>query len=370
MRVRSIVGLTAVGLVLAALALPRILSSARQEDAPAAEPGTASAPLDVQVVTVRPQAMAERLATTGTLRANEQVNIVSEIAGIVEKIDFEEGAPVRKGDLLLKINDTELQAQRDRVNFRLRLAESREKRQRELRDQGVVSEQDYDVASNELNVLRADLRVVEAQLEKTEIRAPFTGIIGLRQVSEGSLLSPQTRITTLQDLDPIKMDFTLPEKYVGRVKPGDKVSFQVKGSGRSREATIYAVEPVIDPETRSLVVRARTSNPDQALLPGAFADVTLDVGMVSDALAVPSLAVIPELGGKKVFVVENGLAQPRRVETGLRTDTEVQITSGLEAGEQVIVSAVQRLRPDLPVRPVPETARGADGSQGSAAAAQ
>jgi len=349
-----ILGLGAVAVLIAvALALPRLVSGdrgPRSDDSPAA---SASEALEVRVIELRPHRLTELFSTTGTVRANEQVDLVSEVAGVVEKILFKEGTAVERGQMLVKIDDEELQAQRDRVEHRLRLAESREARQRELREQGVVSEQDYDVARNELNVLRADLRLIEAQIEKTSIRAPFAGIVGLRYVSQGSLVSAQTRIATLQDLDPVKIDFSLPEKYAGVIRTGTEVSFEVEGSDRRYEAEIYAVEPRVDAETRSLVIRARTPNPGRRLLPGAFADVSLAIGDVRDALAVPSLAVIPELGGKKVFVVEEGRAQPRRVETGIRTDTEVQITAGLEPGDRVIVSAVQRLRPGLLVVAAP-----------------
>jgi len=358
MSVRSIVGLGAVLVVVGALALPRLVgdrAAARDEPAAAAAPAPA---LRVEVLQVEPRYLAQRLATTGTVRANESVDLVSEIAGVVRSIHFKEGAPVERGALLVKIDDVELEAQRDRVLYRRRLAESREARQRELREQGVVSEQEYDVANNELNVLRAELRLVQAALQKTEIRAPFAGVVGLRYVSEGSLLSRETRIATLQDLDPAKIEFTLPEKYVGRVGAGDRVEFRVKGTDRAYGAEIYAVEPRIVAETRSLLLRATTTNPDRALLPGAFADVTLAVDEVDDALVVPSLAVVPELGGKKVFVIEDGLAQARRVETGIRTETEVQITQGLVPGERVIVSAIQRLSPGLPVEELSAAAVG------------
>lgn len=347
----GVVGFGALALLVAAIALPRLRSERPTPEA--AVPAVADTPpLVVEVVRLAPRPLAERLSTTGTIRANEEVDLVSETAGIIEAIRFDEGAPVEKGDILIQIDDAELQAQRDRVIHRLHLAEIREQRQNELRKQGVASEQDYDLAVSELNVLRAELRVIEAQIDQTTIRAPFSGIVGLRFASEGSFVTPQTRIAALQDLDPVKVDFRVPETYAGRIRTGSRVDFRVKGSPRERQATIYAIEPRVDPETRSLLIRARAPNPGGVLLPGAFADVTLSVGEVPDALVVPSIAVIPELGGRKVFVVEEGHAQPRSVETGIRTESEVQILSGLEAGDEVIVSAIQRLRPDLPVEPM------------------
>ncbi len=334
--------------IVAALAAPKLKSSNGVASAPAARADEPRA-LSVTVEEVTPERLTERLSTTGTIRANEQVELVSEISGKIDEIRFREGSRVAAGQLLLKIDDTELQAQREREQFRLELAERRERQKKQLRDQGVISEDEYDVALNEANVLRSQLRLIEAQLAKTEIRAPFAGVIGLRYVSDGSYLSPQKRIATLQDVDSVKVDFSVPEKYASRVKPGGEIAFSVKGDERTFTAEIYAVEPSVDADTRSLSLRARSANPDGALVPGAFADVELVVAEFDDALTVPAIAVVPELGGKKVFVVEGGKAQPRAVETGIRTDERVQIVSGLAPGERVIVSAIQQLRAGLEV---------------------
>lgn len=318
---------------------------------PAAEgPPTATVePLRVEVVELVPRRLAQRLATTGTIRANERIEVTSQIAGRVERILFREGEAVAAGELLVEIDDAELAADRDRVVHQLELSRLREARQRELRELGVTSQQEYDFAASELSVLRAELALVEAQLEKTRIRAPFAGRVGLRRASLGAYLSPGATITTLQQLDPVKVDFTVPERYAGRVGPGDPVTFRVEGAERPFEGEVVALEPSVDPETRSLVVRALSANPRGELVPGSFADVELDIGEVSDALVVPAIAIIPELGGRKVFVVEEGEARPRSVATGIRTEDEVEITEGLLPGERVIVSAIQRLRAGLPV---------------------
>ncbi len=206
------------------------------------------------------------------------------------------------------------------------------------------------LAQSELNVLRAELELVEARLIKTKIHAPFGGIVGLRDVSVGSYLTPQTRIATLQDVNPVKVDFSVPEKYVRYLQTGTDIQFRTKGTEEAHTGTIAAVEPLVDLETRSLTIRATSPNPDGDLVPGAFADVEIVVRRIEGALAVPNRAVIPELGGKKVFVVADGEAQPRSVETGLRTAELIEVTRGLEANDQVIVSAIQRLRPGLPVQ--------------------
>lgn len=336
--------------LLAALVVPKLKTHG--DDATDLQPSAAKEEprrLRVAVEEMVPEHLTERLSTTGTVRANEGVELVSEISGKVERIAFREGSRVDKGQLLVKIDDSELAAERERTAFRVELAERRETQRSKLRDEGVISDEEYELALNELNVLRSELRLIEAQLLKTEIRAPFSGVIGLRGVSVGSYLSPQRRIATLQDVDSVKLDFSVPEKYASRMRKGGEVIFRVKGDGRDFTGTIYAIEPTVDADTRSLTLRATSPNPEQALLPGAFANVELVVDETDEALTVPAIAVIPELGGKKVFVIEDGRAQPRAVTTGIRTDERVQITSGLAPGDVVITSAIQQLRAGLDV---------------------
>jgi len=340
------VGILAALAILAVLAVPKLLEL-RKTSAPAAAPTKKT--LRVRAHRVVPTQLTERLATTGTVRANEEVEIVSEISGKISDIHFKEGSQVAAGQLLLKIDDSELLADRQRAVYRVELAERAEARQQQLLDDGVISSETYDVALGELNVLRAELQLIEAQLLKTEIRAPFGGVIGLRWVSPGSYLSSQTRIASLNDLDPVKLDFSVPERYSALMRVGDEMSFRVEGFDRTFPGTIYAVEPSVDATTRSLRVRARCPNSDGALIPGVFANVDLVLRSISDALTVPSIAVIPELGGKKVFVFEDGAAQPRTVESGIRSESVVQITSGLAEGDIVIISGLLQLQPGLEV---------------------
>lgn len=341
------VGVAVALVILAVLAAPKLIQL-RRTSKPAAIATSKTIPR-VKVHRVVPTLLIERLATTGTVRANEEVEIISEISGKISDIFFQEGRRVAAGELLLKIDDTELVAERLQALYQVELAERAEVRQKRLLDDGVTSSENYDVALGELNVLRAALQLIEAQQLKTEIRAPFSGVIGLRWVSPGSFLSPQTRIASLNDVDLVKLDFSVPEKYSALMKVGDEISFAVEGTDRTFPGTIYAIEPSVDASTRSLRMRARCPNRDGLLVPGAFANVDLVVRSVPNALTVPSIAVIPELGGKKVFVIDDGKAQPRTVETGIRSDTEVQITSGLTAGELVIVSGIQQLQPGLEV---------------------
>ena len=326
---------------LAALIVPRLMRS--REGAVAGQP-PAEAPLRVRVIDVEPRLLVERLATTGSIVASERVDVVSEISGKVEEILFDEGSVVEKGQVLVRLDDRELVAERDRATYRLELARKREQRQQTLLTDQLVSQDEYDLALNQLNILRAELELTETQLVKAVIQAPFGGVIGFRYVSPGGFVAPQDRIATLQDIDPVKVEFTVPEAYIGQIQVGDSIEFRVKGSDEPQPAVVYAIEPSVDRNTRSLRLRAVSPNPAGRLLPGAFADVSLAVREVADALTVPSIAVVPELGGKKVFVVEEGRAEPRMVQTGIRTETELQVTAGLEPGDRVIVSGIQQLR--------------------------
>lgn len=335
-----------VGAALIALAIPKISTS----DDGGASAGGADAPLGVDALVLQPTSIVERIETTGTLRANESVELTGEAAGKVTSINFTEGRRVAKGDLLVQINDSELQAERQRLEYRMKLASDRAERQERILAKGGISQEEYDATVNEVNVLQSELALVKAQIEKTKVRAPFDGTVGLRQISEGSYLSPQTVITTLQDVNPIKVDLSVPEKYVLRIDEGKTVTFTVRGTDQAYEGRVYAVEPRVDANTRSLRLRARAPNASGQLRPGMFADVTVVLGTVDSTLVVPTFSVLPELGTQRVFVVSEGQAQPRNVTLGVRTDSTVQITGGLAPGDTLITSGIQNLRAGLPVR--------------------
>ncbi len=336
-------------LVLFALALLFVLPKVFNRKTTATASSSAPTPLSVDAVVLKPRTVANKVYTTGTLIANEEVELRSEITGKVSKIFFQEGAQVARNQLLLKINDDELQAQKKRTESQLRLAELREARQRQLLAEKATSQEEYDVALNELNTLKAQLEVLKAQIDRTEIRAPFGGKVGLRYVSEGSYVSPSTRITTLQSSTPIKLDFAIPEKYASQVRVGDKVFFRVQSSPKTFEATVYAIEPRIDLNTRTLQLRAIYPNQNAELIAGAFADVELVLQELNNALMIPSEALVPDLNGQKVFLIRNGKVAEPLVEIGLRTDREVQIVSGLSAGDTVLTTGMLQVRSGMTV---------------------
>jgi membrane fusion protein (multidrug efflux system) len=345
-RTKRFVALGAVVLVVVGLALPKISGPESADESS----GGGDAPTRVDATTLQPGTVTERVRTSGTLRADESVELTAESGGKITDIRFAEGDRVDKGTLLVQINDAELQAEKERLEHRLSLATDRAERQEELLDEGGVSQEEYDATVNKVEVLRSELDLVKARIEKAKIRAPFSGVVGLREVSTGAYVSPQTTIATLQRTNPTKLDFSVSEQYATRVQPGQSVAFRVRSIDRTMEGTVYASNTQVNADTRTLQLRARAPNPDGTLRPGMFAEVTVPLGQVTDAIIVPSFAVVPTLDGQRVFVAEDGVAQPRNVTLGVRTDSTVQVTDGLSLRDTVITSGIQSLRTGLPIR--------------------
>jgi membrane fusion protein (multidrug efflux system) len=345
-KTKTIIISTVTVAVLAVLIIPK-LGSGNNADGPGSFAGAGPVPVKAHIL--KPQKLDNNVITTGTILANESVELKSEMSGKVVKILFKEGSRVSKGDLLLKINDEELQAQLLGANSAVKLAEDNMARAKKLLEKQGISQQDYDAAANDLNVKKANLDLIKAQIDKTEIKAPFEGIIGLKYVSEGSFINSSNVIASLQDIDPVKIDFSIPEKYAGFVNRGDKIKFTVAGSTKSYEGTVFAVEPKIDEMTRSLKIRAISPNTKGDILPGAFADVTLILKEIPDALMVPTQAIIPILKGQKVYLYKNGIVSEAVVKTGIRTDTDVQLTNGVNPLDTVITTGILQLAPGMPV---------------------
>ncbi len=340
-----------VGLVLAgvvALALPKLPDSDDQDAS--AQQQTQSPALPVETFVAEPSLIEDKIKATGTILPNEEIALHSEVSGMITEIAFREGRRVQKGELLVKVNDSELQARRTRVGHQISLLEDKVARQRKLVEKGGVSQEQFETTQNELEVLRADLQLINAQIDKTELRAPFNGVIGLRQVSPGSYITPSTEIATLQDMSSVKVEFSIPERYANQIAVGDVIFYSVEGIDGQFEGQIYAYEPRISSDTRTLTVRARSSNPNGNLLPGAFSDIEVVFERIDDALLVPSIAVVAQGGEKTLYIYENGTAQARQVTTGLRTEQSVQVLDGLAPGDTVITSGVQQLRPGMEVR--------------------
>jgi membrane fusion protein (multidrug efflux system) len=311
----------------------------------AAVPGTGgdSHALTVEAVIVAPQLLYDRITTTGTLIANEEVQLRPEVSGRITGVHFDEGRRVRKGDLLLQINDSELKAQSSRKEYETRLAANDESRKRSLLDINAISREEYDKSLNTLRMLQAEMDVIRSQLAQREIRAPFDGVIGLRYVSEGGFVNSNMLAATMQDLDPMKVEFTVPEKYARRLNDGTNVMVRVGDSEEEYRGVIYAVESKIDPATRTIKSRATIPNPESRLIPGSFAKIEITLAELYDALVIPAEAIIPELSGQKVFVCTGGQSKPVSVTTGIRTERGVQITEGLAPGDTLITTGLLQL---------------------------
>lgn len=305
--------------------------------------------LNVNAQIIKPKLLKDEKPIIGSLLPDEEVNLSFETSGKIVAINFQEGSFVKKGQLLAKVNDSPLQAQRQRLVSQLKLAEDRVYRQNALLEKDAVSKEAYEQVKTELAILNADIDLVDANIEQTELRAPFDGIIGLRQVSVGTYASPTTIVATLTKVSPLKVEFSIPERYAGDIKPGTHLEFSVEGQLKSLQATVYARESRIDPTTHTLVIRALYPNADGSMMPGRYANIRLTKTEVEDALAIPSEAIVPEMGKDKVFLYKSGKAQPVEIKTGIRTESEVQVTEGLQAGDTIITSGTLQLRTGLAV---------------------
>jgi membrane fusion protein (multidrug efflux system) len=327
-----------------------ISSACRQKKQETAQ-SSAPRPTEVNAVVAVPRMLENKIFSTGSILANEEVEIRAEVPGRVMSINFQEGAVVRKGELLVKINDSELQAELKKLLLDEKLSQDDVYRKEKLLELKAVSQEELDISRSQLGVIQAQIELVRARLEKTGIYAPFSGRIGLRYVSPGGYISSSMLIARMQQTDPIKIEFNVPEKYITGIKTGMEVSFSVAGSDSLFTGLIYAIEPRIDPSTRAFTVRARCQNSGGILTPGAFAKVNIILEKVPDALVLPSDAFIPDIRGEKVFVIRSGKAVTAYVTTGIRTESEVQIIEGINPMDTVILTGLLQIREQMSVRP-------------------
>lgn len=314
---------------------------------PAAGPPRA---MSVKGFVVESQDLQNGLMAAGTLLANEEVELHPEVSGKIVQMNFTEGASVSKGALLVKLYDADLQAQLKKFLVQKETAEKTESRLKQLLAINGVGQQEYENALIQFNNIKADIEIVQTQISKTEIRAPFNGVIGLKQVSEGAFITPATTIAALQQIDPLKIDFSVPEKYFSAIRKGDLVNFTVDGTEERFSGRVFALEPKIDESTRSIKARALVQNNKGKLFPGSFAKVDLGLKGIEGALMVPTQCIIPEARNKKVVVVKNGRANFVVVETGVRNESYIQITEGISIGDTIVTTALMSLKPEIEVK--------------------
>jgi len=306
--------------------------------------------MHVNGVVVQPQTFDNNLSLSGSIEANEQVEIRSEVSGIVEGIYFEEGSNVTKGQVLFKVNDIELRAQLRQMQTKEGLAKENERRAKLLLQKEAISQEEYDIAGADYRSAQAESQLISAQIGKTSVRAPFSGKIGLRSISPGTYITPTILVARLVNIGKLKITFSIPEKYAGQMKLNSLLSFTVAGSTEKYTAKVYAIEPEIAVATRTLQIRAIAENKDGKLLPGTFANVELPLSTIKDALIIPSEAIVPVQNGKKVFITENGKAKEVMVETETRTDKNILVLKGLKAGDTVLTTGVMALKNDTKVK--------------------
>ena len=305
--------------------------------------------LVVQTLIAAPQSLSADIEVPGTIMANETAEIHPEVSGRLVQLNIKEGTNVSVGALLAKLYDGDLQAQLRKLEVQLKIAEQTEKRQAELVKIQGISQQEYDLSLLGVLNLKADMDIIKESIRKTEIRAPFGGKLGLKNVSPGAYVTPTSVLTTISQVSSLKIQFNVPERYSAQLKPGLPVSFSIDGTNKTFTATVIASEISIDENTRSLAVRALIKQQDPALIPGAFAKVKIVLGKNNEALMVPNSVIIPSGRKKQLYVYEGGKAMMKEVTTGVRDSTNIQVLTGIKAGDTVITSAVLFLRPGLVV---------------------
>lgn len=329
-------------LVVGGLVGYRILKN--KENSTSGNAGTGQSGSKVYGMVVQGKPFSDFLSLTGAIEPNEVVSLRSEISGIAEELNFSEGGRVAEGQVLIRINDGELRAQLAQAKTQNILSAENERRAKLLLEKEAISQEEYDIASAEYRTAESQIQLIEAQLRRTLIRAPFSGTIGLRNISKGSYITPTTDIAQLVNISKVKLQFSIPEKYASKVKIGSAVRFTVQESRTEFAAHVYAIEPIVEATTRTLRVRALAGNGDSQLIPGTFANVIFPLETVEEGLLVPTEALIPIQNGKKLFIQKGGKAVEVLVETGGRTDSEVLITKGIAAGDTVLTSGVMSLR--------------------------
>lgn len=318
-----------------------------------AGPGADASKLEVDAIVVNEEDLNQEEVIVGTMAPYREVAIVSEIAQKIVRVAFQDGGHVSKGQLLYKLNDADLKARLKGLNSELKLARLNEQRIGNLLKTETVNQQQYDETAVKLQSLEAQRELLQVELNKTEIRAPFSGNIGISNADPGSYISPGTELVSLQDHGTIKIEFSVSEKYLPLVKTGSKINFTTALSGQQQTATIKATEPGLNAQNRALKVQAMADNPGGKFRAGLSVKIRFQTSAKNaKAINLPTEALIPSGDGYNVFVIKNGLAQSKPISIGNRTETAAIVTSGLNNGDSVIVSNILRLGDGMPVQAV------------------
>ncbi|CAM3901209.1 efflux RND transporter periplasmic adaptor subunit [Flavobacterium branchiophilum] len=304
----------------------------------------------VMGIVLKSEVFNDDLMLSGALEASEQIEIHSEISGIVTQIFFQEGSQVAQGQLLFKINDVEINAMLQQAKTKAHLAAENERRAKLLLQKEAISQEEYEIANADLKSAQAQTQLVAAQKSKTLVKAPFSGKIGLRNISPGTYITPSVLVANLLNTDQLKLTFSIPEKYASRIQNKVKLQFSLANDSQQYQAQVYALEPQIEANTRTLKVRAKTTNIAGKLMAGAFVTIQLPLDVIDHALLIPTEAVVPFQGGKKVYIANNGQAKEVKITTATRTDSSVLVLSGLHAGDTLVTTGVMALKDEAPIK--------------------
>ena len=315
-------------------------NTAQQNNKPGQSP-----PLSVEVLLATTRSLSADIEIPGTLLANESTEIHPEVSGRVVQLNIKEGSFVSKGILLAKLYDGDLQAQMRKLEVQLKIAEQTENRQNQLLKIQGISQQEYDLSLLQVHNLKADIDIIKEAIRKTEIRAPFSGKLGLKNISPGAFITPATILTTIGQVNQLKIQFNVPEKYGSLIKSGQLVDFNIDGSEKKFSAQVMATEVKIEENTRSLAVRAAVKANDPILYPGAFAKVKIVLGKNENAILIPTNVIVPQGRKKMVYLFKGGKSMPVDITTGVRDSTNIQVLMGLNVGDTVITSGLLFLKP-------------------------
>jgi len=306
--------------------------------------------LAAEAFVVKPVALSSTYQSNGNLLANESISVYPEVAGRITAIHFKEGGIVHKGDLLVSLNSMDIDAQIQKLKAQRKLQVTTKERQEQLLEISGISKQEYDATITQIASIDADIAYSQAQLRKLEIRATFDGIIGLRNVSVGAIVAPTTLITTIQQVNPLKMDFLVPEQYREIVKQNDIVHFTVAGNSDTMQGKIMAIQPEADVATHSITMRALVANNNGRLLPGTFTNVFIMLDRKGEAITIPSQCIIPTTRDKQVALVRNGKVNMVTVQTGERLEAKVEILQGLQTGDTILTTGIMQVKQGMPVK--------------------
>ncbi len=307
-------------------------------------------PMVVVGYIVKTGAVSEPLQLAGQLLPMEETEIHTEVSGRVVGLYINEGTSVSRGALLVKLFDGDLQAQLKKLEVQLQIAQKTEERNNELLKLNGISQQDYDLSFLQVSNINADIELMKTNIAKTEIRAPFNGKIGFKNISTGAYVTPATVISNIRQVNILKLQFSVPEKYTSKIKLGQLISFSTEGSSKKFLAKVYATESTVSETTRGMNVRCVVQQGDASLVAGSFAKVDMDFARNDYAILVPSQAILPQARGKKLILYKDGIAKFVDVQTGIRDSANIEILSGVRPGDTIVTTGLLGLRPDAKIK--------------------